>query len=276
MTRVPDVTLTNGVRIPQLGFGVWQVDNADSVRVVSTALETGYRSIDTAALYGNEEGVGEALRRSGIERGELFVTSKLWNSDQGFDRTLRAFDATLARLKLEFVDLYLVHWPMPGRDLYVQTWKALERLYAEGRVRAIGVSNFQRPHLERVLEEGGIAPMVNQIELHPALVQEPLREFHAEHGIATEAWSPLGQGNLVDHPTIATIAEAYHRTPAQVIIRWHLQLGNIAIPKSATPERIRTNFQVFDFDLAEDDLEKISGLNTGHRFGPDPDRFNQA
>ncbi|MDT0302819.1 aldo/keto reductase [Streptomonospora wellingtoniae] len=276
MTTVPDVTLNNGVRIPQLGFGVWQVDGGEVADVVGTALETGYRSIDTAAAYGNEEGVGEALRRSGLPRDEVFVTSKLWNSDQGYDSTLRAFDASLERLGLEVLDLYLIHWPMPARDTFVSSWKAMERLYAEGRVRAVGVSNFHADHLRRILGEGGLVPTVNQVELHPRLTQQELRRFDKEHDIATEAWSPLGQGQLLQDPTIAKVAEAYGKTPAQVILRWHLQIGNIAIPKSVTPERIRSNFDVFDFELSSGDVETVSGLNDGQRFGPDPDTMNAA
>lgn len=276
MFEVPEVTLNNGVRMPQLGFGVWQVGAAEVTDAVGAALQAGYRAVDTAAAYGNEEGVGEAVRRSGIARDDLFITSKLWNSDQGYDATLRAFDASLQRLGLEQLDLYLIHWPLPSRDAYVSTWKALERLYADGRVRAIGVSNFNAPHLERVMDEGGITPMVNQIELHPRLVQEDLRRFGAEHGIVTEAWSPLGQGNLLEEPSIVKIAEAYGTSPAQVIIRWHLQLGNVVIPKSVTPERIRSNFDVFDFELSSGDMEAITGLNADQRFGPDPDTFDVA
>lgn len=271
---VPELTLSNGLRMPQLGFGVWRVPPDQVVPVVSTALDAGYRSIDTAASDGNEEGVGEALRRSGLERGEVFVTTKLANSEQGYDATLRAFDASLRRLGLEVIDLYLVHWPLPGRDQYVPTWKALERLYAEGRVRAIGVSNFKRHHLERVREEGGITPMVNQVELHPLLTQEAIRAFNAEYGIITEAWGPLGHGKLLNHPTIVEVAKEHGRTTAQVILRWHMQLGNVAIPKSVTPERIRSNFEIFDFELSRRDMDRISGLNTDSRFGPDPDEFN--
>ncbi|OLT28316.1 oxidoreductase [Nocardiopsis sp. CNR-923] len=271
---VPDVTLGNGVRMPQLGFGVWQVSDDAVVDAVSTALEAGYRSIDTAAAYGNERGVGEALSRSELDRQDVFVTSKLANPDQGYDHTLRAFDATLERMRLETLDLYLIHWPLPRRDMYVSTWKALERLYADGRVRAIGVCNFQAPHLERVVEEGGITPMVNQIELHPLLVQRAMREFDAKHNIVTEAWSPLGQGKLLDHPTVTAIAEQLHRTPAQVLLRWHIQLGNVVIPKSVTRERIRSNFRIFDFELSEADMDRITGLDAGSRFGPDPDEFD--
>ncbi|MCY9783073.1 aldo/keto reductase [Nocardiopsis sp. EMB25] len=271
---VPDVTLSNGVRMPQLGFGVWQVSDDAVVDAVATALETGYRSIDTAAAYGNERGVGEALSRAELDRDDVFVTSKLANPEQGYDHTLRAFDASLERLRLETLDLYLIHWPLPRRDLYVSTWKALERLYADGRVRAIGVCNFQVEHLERVMEEGGITPMVNQIELHPLLVQRSMREFDAKHNIVTEAWSPLGQGKLLDHPTVTAVADELDRTPAQVLLRWHIQLGNVVIPKSVTPERIRSNFTIFDFELSEADMDRISGLDTGSRFGPDPDEFD--
>jgi len=271
---VPGITLSNGVRMPQLGFGVWQVPDDEVVDAVSTALEAGYRSIDTAAAYGNEEGVGEALRRAELDRDDLFVTTKLANRDQGYDGTLRAFDESLDLLGLAVLDLYLIHWPLPRRDLYVPTWKAMERLYAEGRVRAIGVCNFQVPHLERVMEEGGIAPMVNQIELHPLLTQEAVRGFDAEHNIATEAWSPLGHGRLLDHPAVTAIAEEQERTPAQVLLRWHIQLGNVVIPKSVTPERIRSNFEVFDFELSDEEMDRISELDTGTRFGPDPDEFD--
>lgn len=274
MMTVPGITLNNGLRIPQLGFGVWQVPDDTVVEAVSHALEAGYRSIDTAAAYGNEEGVGEALRRSGLQREEVFVTTKLANPDQGYGATLRAFDASLERLGLDVLDLYLMHWPLPERDLYVSTWKAMERLYAEGRVRAIGVSNFQRPHLERVMEEGGIAPMVNQVELHPLLTQEDLRAFDSEHYIATEAWSPLGHGELLSHPLITELAQAHERTPAQILLRWHIQLGNVVIPKSVTPERIRSNFEVFDFELSEEEMARVSALNENHRFGPDPDSFD--
>ncbi|TDQ53301.1 aldo/keto reductase [Actinorugispora endophytica] len=274
MTTVPEITLNNGVRIPQLGFGVWQVGNSEAVTAVGTALEAGYRSIDTAALYGNEEGVGQAVRDSGLPRDEVFVTSKLANSDHGYDSTLRAFDATMDRLKLDRLDLYLIHWVQPRRNQYVETWKAFERLYAEGRVRAIGVSNFHEPHLSRLFEETGIVPAVNQVELHPALVQEPLRRFHAEHGIATEAWSPLGQGKLLQDPVVAAVARAHGVSPAQAILRWHIQLGNVVIPKSVTPERIRANFDVFGFELTGQEMAEISGLDSGRRFGSNPDDMN--
>ncbi len=274
MTTVPDVSLNNGVRIPQLGFGVWQVDAADAAGVVRTAIETGYRSVDTAAAYGNEEQVGEGIRASGVARDELFVTSKVWNTDHGYDSTLRAFDATLERLKLEQLDLYLIHWPLPMYDRFVSTWKALERLYVEGRARAIGVSNFQIPHLRRLMDEGGIVPTVNQIELHPRLTQNELRAFHSEHNIATEAWSPLGSGNLLADPEVSKLAESYHVTPAQLILRWHISLGNIVIPKSVTPDRIRSNFEAVNIEVASGDLDTITALNQNHRFGANPDTMD--
>lgn len=274
MTTVPEISLNNGVRIPQLGFGVWQVDAGEAAGVVRTAIETGYRSIDTAAAYGNEEAVGEGIRASGVDRDELFVTSKLWNSDQGYDSALRAFDATMERLKLEHLDLYLIHWPLPMYDRYVSTWKALERLYVEGRIRAIGVSNFQVPHLRRLMDEGGIVPTVNQIELHPRLTQDELRAFHQEHTIATEAWSPLGQGNLLEDPVVTKLAESYDATPAQLILSWHLKLGNIVIPKSVTPERIRSNFEAVNLEVASGDIDTITALNQNQRFGADPDTLD--
>lgn len=276
MTTIPAVPLNNGVRIPQVGFGVWQVDDREVVDAVWTALETGYRSIDTAALYGNEHGVGQAIAASGIPREQVFVTSKIWNGDQGYDSALRAFDASLERLGLDYLDLYLIHWPLPKRDTYVATWRAFERLYTEGRVRAIGVSNFQPAHLQRLNEEGAVIPAVNQVELHPNLVQEPLRRYHEEHSIATEAWSPLGQGKLLSDATIGRIAERYGRTPAQIILRWHVELGNVVIPKSVTPERIRSNFQIFDFELDPLDVATISALDAGKRFGPNPDTFDYS
>ncbi len=271
---VPSVTLNNGVEMPQLGFGVWQVPDDEATAAVATALEAGYRSIDTAAIYGNEEGTGKALAASGLPREELFVTTKLWNSDQGYDTALRAFDASLAKLGLEYVDLYLIHWPQPRRNAYAETWRALERIAGEGRARAVGVSNFHAPHLRRVIAEGTVVPAVNQIELHPRLPQAELRALHAEHGIATEAWSPLGQGKgLLDSPVIGRVAERYGRTPAQVVLRWHLQLGNVVIPKSVTPSRIRENIDVFGFELDTADLAALAGLADGTRLGPDPDTF---
>ena len=268
---VPGVQLNNGVRIPQVGFGVFRVPDDDTAAAVRTAIEYGYRSIDTAALYGNEAGVGEAVASCGLPREELFVTTKLWNDDQGFESTLRAFDASLSRLGLDYVDLYLIHWPKPTLDRYVETWRALGKLYADRRVRAIGVSNFQPDHLRRLLDETDIVPAVNQIELHPDLQQEQLGRFHAEHGVVTEAWSPLGQGLALRHPVVADLAHRHGRTPAQVVLRWHVQLGNVAIPKSTTPSRIRENIGLFDFALAEADMAALAALESGTRLGPDPD-----
>ncbi|WP_086828089.1 aldo/keto reductase [Allokutzneria sp. NRRL B-24872] len=277
MSGVPTVTLNNGVAMPQLGFGVFQVPEDETVAAVTSALETGYRSIDTAAIYGNEAGVGIALEKSGIPHDELFVTTKVWNADQGYDKTLAAFDASLEKLRLERIDLYLIHWPTPARELYVDTWKALNKLLGDGRVRAIGVSNFQESHLRRVIDEVGVVPSVNQIELHPLLQQEKLRAVHAELGVRTEAWSPLGQGgDLLKNPVLAEIAAKHGRSTAQVVLRWHLQLGNVVIPKSVTPERIAENFDVFGFELDAADIERIATLNQNGRIGPDPDEFNAA
>jgi 2,5-diketo-D-gluconate reductase A len=271
VAAIPDVVLNNGVRMPQLGFGVFQVPDSAVGPAVLAALEAGYRSIDTAALYGNEVGVGRAIASSGIAREELFITTKLWNDDHGYDRAFQAFDASLRRLDLGYVDLYLIHWPVPAKDAYVPTWRALERIYADGRARAIGVSNFQIPHLQRLQTETDIVAAVNQVELHPNLQQAELRQFDAEHSIVTEAWSPLGQGRVLDQPAVTRLAGKHGRTPAQVVLRWHLQLGNVVIPKSVTPARIRENVDVFDFELDAADMAAIAGLETGERFGPDPD-----
>jgi diketogulonate reductase-like aldo/keto reductase len=275
VTIVPTIALNTGAAMPQLGFGVWQVPDEEAVSAVRTAIEAGYRSIDTAAAYENEEGVGKAIASSKVPRDELFVTTKLWNGDHGYDAALRAFDLSLDKLGLDHVDLYLVHWPLPAKDAYVETWKALQKVHDEGRARAIGVSNFQIPHLRRLLEETDVVPAVNQIELHPHLQQEDLRAFHAEHGIATEAWSPLAKGGeLLKDETITRLAAEHDRTPAQVVLRWHIQIGNVVIPKSVTPSRIRENIDVFDFELSEDDLAAIARLDRGERTGPDPDTFN--
>ncbi|MFJ7955660.1 aldo/keto reductase [Streptomyces sp. NPDC096319] len=271
---VPTVTLNNGVEIPQLGFGVFQVADDATTAAVTAALDAGYRSIDTAAVYGNEAGVGRALGSSGLAREDLFVTTKLWNADQGYDATLRAFDSSLAKLGLDYVDLYLIHWPTPARDLYRDSWRALERLAEEGRIRAAGVSNFQPEHLRRLMDGATLIPAVNQIELHPALQQAELRAFHDEHGIATEAWSPLAQGAVLDDPAIVAIAAAHGKSPAQVVIRWHLQLGNVVIPKSVTPARIRANIDVFDFVLTDEEMAAIAGLDRDLRTGPHPDHLN--
>ncbi|MFC9060050.1 aldo/keto reductase [Streptomyces sp. NPDC057074] len=274
-SKVPPIILNNGVEMPQLGFGVWQVPDDEAETAVVQALEAGYRSIDTAAIYGNEEGTGRALAASGVAREDLFVTTKLWNSEQGYDTTLRAFDASLAKLGLEYLDLYLIHWPMPAEGRYVDTYKAFEKLLADGRVRAIGVSNFLPEHLERLTGETSVVPAVNQIELHPHLQQHASREAHAEQGIATEAWSPLGSGKgILDIPAIVAIAQKHNRTPAQVVLRWHLQLGNVVIPKSVTPSRIKENIDVFGFTLDTEDLAAISALNEDRRLGPDPAEVN--
>jgi diketogulonate reductase-like aldo/keto reductase len=274
MTAVPTVTLNNGVEIPQLGFGVFQVPDAETTAAVTAALQAGYRSVDTAAIYGNEAGVGAALAASGLPREELFVTTKLWNADQGYDATLRAFDDSLARLGLDHVDLYLIHWPAPGRDLYRESWKAIERLVADGRVRAAGVSNFQPSHLRRLLDGASLVPAVNQIELHPGLQQAELRALHTELGIVTEAWSPLAQGAVLGDDAITAIAGRHGKSPAQVVLRWHLQLGNVVIPKSVTPARIRENIDVFDFSLSEEEMAAIAALDRDLRTGPHPDTLD--
>ncbi|HEY8720663.1 aldo/keto reductase [Pengzhenrongella sp.] len=271
---MPTITLNNGVQLPQLGFGVFQVPDDETTAAVSAALGAGYRSIDTAAVYGNERGTGRAIAESGIARDELFVTTKLWNSEQG-DPTPAAFDASLEKLGLDYVDLYLIHWPSPARDLYLKTWEAFEKLYADGRVRAIGVSNFLPEHLQRIIDLGGTVPAVNQIELHPALQQRTITEFAGAHGIAIEAWSPLAQGAVLSEPAITTIAARVGRTAAQVVLRWHLQQGRIVIPKSVTPSRIAENFDVLDFTLTDADLAGIDALERDGRTGPHPAEFNR-
>lgn len=272
-TSVPYVDLNDGNRIPQLGFGVFLVPAEETAETVAHALRTGYRAIDTAAAYGNEAGVREAIQGSGLDREEVFITTKLGNGDHGRDRARRGFEQSLKRLGGDYIDLYLIHWPVPRQDRYVETWETVCALKDEGHVRSIGVSNFQVDHLERIIEATGVVPAVNQIELHPRLQQPELRRFHAERGIATEAWSPLGRGRLLSDQTLEEIASRHGRTPAQVVLRWHLQLGNIVIPKSVTPSRIEENFQIFDFDLGEDDMKALAGLDTGERTGPDPDTF---
>jgi 2,5-diketo-D-gluconate reductase A len=273
VTSIPTVALHDGVEIPQLGFGVFQVPPEETQRVVEEALADGYRHIDTAAAYRNEVGVGEAIAAAGLGRDEVFVTTKLWNSEQGYDSTLAAFDKSLERLGLDRVDLYLIHWLMPTEDRYLDTWRAFEKIHEEGRARSIGVSNFRIEDLERLKAEVEKLPTVNQIELHPSLQQADLRAWHADHDVATEAWSPLAQGALLDDDTIETIAAHHRKTPAQAILRWHLQIGNVVIPKSVTPERIRENIDVFDFELSEDDMAAIARLDAGERTGPDPSTF---
>jgi 2,5-diketo-D-gluconate reductase A len=274
-SHVPNLTLNTGAPIPQLGFGVFQVPPDETVEPVVTAIQAGYRSIDTAAAYRNEEGVGRAIREAGVPRDELFITTKLWNSDQGYESALKAFDQSLQRLGLDHVDLYLIHWPMPQADRYLDTWRAFEEIHASGRARAIGVSNFRVADLQRLLEVAEVVPALNQIELHPLLQQAELRAFHEQHGILTEAWSPLAQGgDLLEDETIGAIAQAHGKSPAQVILRWHIQLGNVVIPKSVTPERIRSNIDVFDFALSDDEMAQIAPLDRGERMGPDPDTFN--
>ncbi|MEB8335939.1 aldo/keto reductase [Streptomyces endophyticus] len=271
MSTIPEVTLNNGVTVPQLGFGVFQIPDDEAHAAVTSALEAGYRSIDTAALYENEKGTGRAIADSGLAREDVFVTTKLWNTEQGRDTALRAFDASLDRLGMDYVDLYLIHWPVPSRDKYVETWQVFEEILASGRARAIGVSNFLPEHLDRLAAETSVVPALNQIELHPRLQQSELRAYDAKHGIATEAWSPLGRGNgVLDDEIVIALARKYDRSPAQIVLRWHLQLGNVVIPKSVTPSRIRENIAVFDFELAADDMAALAGLETGERVGPDP------
>lgn len=275
MSKVPPIILNNGVEMPQLGFGVWQVPDDEAERAVATALEAGYRSIDTAAIYGNEKGTGRGLAASGVARKDLFVTTKLWNAEQGYDSTLRAFDASLDKLGLDYVDLYLIHWPMPAKEKYIDTYKAFEKLHADGRVKSIGVSNFLPEHLEKLIAATSVIPAVNQIELHPHLQQHASREYHAEQGIATEAWSPLGSGKgLLEVPAIVAIAQKHNRTPAQIVLRWHIQVGNVVIPKSVTPSRIKENIDVFDFSLDTEDIAAISALNEDRRVGSDPTKVN--
>jgi 2,5-diketo-D-gluconate reductase A len=270
----PSVPLNDGKSIPALGFGVFKVAPSDTEQAVHTALQAGYRHIDTAAVYGNERETGRAVAESGVPRDELYLVTKLWNSEQGYDSTLAAFDASMERLGIDYLDLYLVHWPMPKRNKFVDTFKAFAHLRDQGRIGSIGVSNFEPEHITALVDATGIVPAVNQVELHPRLPQTELRELHARLGIATEAWGPLGQGSLLSDPAVTAVAEALDRTPAQVLIRWHLQLGNIVIPKSVNPERIASNFGVFDFELSENDIASISSLDDGHRLGPDPRTFD--
>lgn len=273
MAMVPNLRLNNGVEIPQLGFGVFLVKPEETVIAVIAALDIGYRHIDTAQMYRNEKEVGQAIAESGLDRSEVFVTSKLNNNKIGFDAALIAFDGTLDALGIEQIDLFLIHWPLATVRDFVETWKALERIYADGRARAIGVSNFQVVHLERLFEETEIVPAVNQIEAHPYLTQEELLAFNAEHGIATEAWSPLGRGAVLEDPVIVKVAKAHNKSPAQAVLRWHVQRGSIIFPKSVTPTRVRENFEIFDFELSADEMAQVSALNRDQRVGPDPDTF---
>ncbi|AUI57768.1 aldo/keto reductase [Amycolatopsis sp. BJA-103] len=271
---VPSIRLNNGTSLPQLGFGVYKIGDDEVEGAVRTAIEAGYRAIDTATLYANERGVGEAVRTSGLPREELFVTTKLWNTEHGHDAALRAFDTSLSELGLEYVDLYLIHWPLPSQDKYVETWRALEKIASDGQAKAIGVSNFQIPHLERLIEETGTVPAVNQIECHPWLQQPLLRNFHEKHEIVTEAWGPLARGgDLLADEKITTIAEKHGKTPAQVVLRWHIEMNHLVIPKSVTPERVKANMDVFDFALDAHDGAAIATLEQGKRLGPDPDKL---
>jgi 2,5-diketo-D-gluconate reductase A len=268
----PTLTLNDGQKIPQLGLGTWQTPEPEAAASVRAALRTGYRLIDTAAIYGNENGVGAGLRESGLARDKFFLTTKLWNDQQGYDTALRAFDASLKKLRLDYIDLYLIHWPAPQRDNYVDSWRALVQLQKEKRVRSIGVSNFQIPHLEKIIAETGVTPAVNQIELHPDFQQLELQTFHSRHGILTQSWSPLGQGKLLTDTTVQKIAAKHGKTAAQTIIRWHLDSGLLVIPKSVHANRITENFAVFDFKLDNDDLAKLTALNSAsNRIGPNPD-----
>jgi 2,5-diketo-D-gluconate reductase A len=277
MITVPTIELNDGTTIPQIGFGVFQIDPAETAEATSRALEIGYRHIDTAEMYGNEKEVGEAVRASGLDRDDVYVTSKLNNGYHRPDDARRAFEGTLSALGVDAVDLFLIHWPLPTLydGDYVSTWKVLEEFKADGRARSIGVSNFEVAHLERLAAEADVVPAVNQIELHPYFLNEEVRAYGEAHGIATEAWSPIAQGDVLDDPVITGIAGRLDRTPAQVVLRWHIQRESIVFPKSVTPERIRENFELFDFELEPDDMDQIDGLDRGERGrrGPHPDRF---
>ena len=276
MTFAPTTTMNDGREIPVIGFGVWQVPDDVVVDAALAALQCGYRHIDTAYLYLNERGVGEALRRSGVDRNDVFITTKVWNTDHGYDETLRAFDKSTGLLGIDEVDLYLIHWPTPARDIYLDSWRALIRLREEGRARSIGVSNFHEAHLRKIIDETGVIPAINQIELHPWLPQAHMRDVDTRLGIRTEAWRPLGSGRLIDDLVIAEVARKHGKTTAQVMVRWSLQLGNIVLPKSVTPARIAENIDVFDFELDDADMAAIASLDSGRRTGPNPDDFNEA
>jgi len=273
MTLAPLALMNDGRRIPQVGFGVLQVPDDEVTAATLTAFECGYRHVDTAAIYENERGVGLAVKDCGLPREDLFITTKVWNTDHGYDATLRAFDRSLELLGVDYVDLYLVHWPSPATGDYLATWDAVLALHDRGVARSVGVSNFHVPHLESIIERFGVVPAINQIELHPWLPQAEIRAFDAQHGILTEAWSPLAAGQLLADPALAAVGAKYGKTAAQVLIRWHLELGNVVLPKSVTPERIRQNIEVFDFGLDEEDFAAIAALETGRRTGPHPDDF---
>lgn len=268
--------LNDGRRIPRLGFGLWQVPAATTAETTATALRLGYRLVDGAAVYGNEKGQGEGIRRSGLPRDQVFVTTKLWNGEQGFDRTLRAAEGSLKRLGLDHVDLLLIHWPCPSRDLYVDTWRALIRLREDGRATSIGVSNFQEPHLERIIAETGVTPVLNQVEINPRLQQPALRAFHARHGIITQSWTPLGQGRSFDAAPVQAVVRRTGKSPAQVILRWHIQIGASVIPRSTREAGLRENLDLFDFDLTKDEMTALATLDEGARCGPDPARFEMS
>jgi len=278
VSAVPEIMLNNGQAIPQFGFGVFLVEPGETVAAVAAALEAGYRHIDTAEGYGNEKEVGDAIRKSGLDRADVFVTSKLANGAHRPDDARRAFDASLQALGFDYLDLFLIHWPLPTRydGDFVSTWRTLQEFYRDGRARSIGVSNFQAHHLRRLHTETEVMPAVNQIELHPYLTQDDLRRFCAEHQIAVEGWSPLGRGRVLADPEIVSIASRVGKTPAQVVLRWHIERGDIVFPKSVTPARIRENFAIFDFELSGEDVEAISALNRNERFGPDPDKFDMV
>jgi len=270
-------TLHNGVKMPWIGLGVFKVqDGEEVVNSIKAALEVGYRSIDTAAIYKNEEGVGRAIAESNVPREELFITTKVWNANHGYESTLKAFDESMEKLGLDYLDLYLIHWPLPSQGKYVETWKALEKLYKDGRIRAIGVSNFKIHHLEEIIAHCEIKPMVNQVEYHPRFNQRELHAFCKENGIQLEAWSPLMQGGLLDDPVLVEIAEKYNKSTAQIILRWDLQTEVVTIPKSTKPHRIAENANIFDFELSQEDMDKINGLNQDNRMFADPDEFNRV
>jgi 2,5-diketo-D-gluconate reductase A len=271
---VPDIRLNNGVDIPQLGLGVLLLKPEETIEAVGAALRIGYRHIDTAQAYGNEKEVGRAIARSGLDPADVFVTSKLRNNKIGFDAALYGFEETLAALETDRIDMFLIHWPLPEVRDFVETWRALERIYAEGRARAIGVSNFQIPHLERVMAETDVVPAVNQIEAHPYLTQQELLDFDGRHEIATQAWAPLARGGIMGDPVIEAVARDNNRTPAQVVLRWHVERGSIIFPKSRSPRRLEENFGIFDFTLSEEDMNRISALDRDERTGPHPDTYN--